>query len=474
MTDRRGLSSLRGRLTIVYFILITTATAALGLQVYRWTAADLISERRIRLLTEARITADAVSPEQDEAVGRVLEGFARRFGGRILFIDGAERVRADSLQFSSPEVSLVNTQMDLDEIRYALGGDAQASVYQLSSGEYVLYAAAPVVRAGEIRGTVLISSSLAPVMDTLSLLVRRLVLTGVGIVVVFLAVTWYIALRLTSPLEDLTRAARRLGSGDLDSRVQVRSRDEVGDLAQTFNRMADQVQEHDLAQRQFISDASHELRSPVSSALLLVDAIDAQVKGPQHLLGRLREQLERMGRLVNQLLELARLAEWEAAAQEDGEPEYADVSHVVNRVYRRMEPVAESEKVQMRRDITGNPVATGEEENLERIVQNLVENAIKYTPSGGTVKISAGHDSKGQVVLRIADDGVGIPSDALPHIFDRFYRADPSRSREQGGFGLGLAIVRRRVEAMGGNVEVNSKPDQGTSFTIKLRSLSHP
>ncbi len=474
MTDRKGLSSLRGRLTIVYFILITTATAALGLQVYRWTAADLISERRIRLLTEARITADAVSPEQDEAVGKVLEGFARRFGGRILFTDRAERVRADSLQFSSPEMSLVNTQMDLDEVRSALGGDAQASVYQLSSGEYVLYAAAPVVRAGEIQGTVLISSSLAPVMEALSLLVRRLVLTGLGIVAVFLAVTWYLALRLTSPLEDLTQAARLLGSGNLDSRVQIRLRDEVGDLAQTFNQMADQVQEHDLAQRQFISDASHELRSPVSSALLLVDAIDAQAKDPQPLLGRLREQLERMGRLVNQLLELARLAEWETAPGEGGEPEYADVSHVVNRVYRRMEPVAESKKVQIQRGIVGNPVATGEEENLERIVQNLVENAIKYTPPGGTVRISAVHDSDDQVVLHIADDGVGIPSDALPHIFDRFYRADPSRSREQGGFGLGLAIVRRRVEAMGGNVEVDSKTDQGTCFTIRLRSLSHP
>ncbi|MFO8060496.1 MAG: ATP-binding protein [Bacillota bacterium] len=470
----RTLSSLRGRLTIIYLILIIAATAALGIQVYRWTAADLISERRIRLLTEARIVADAVASERGEGAARVLENFARRFDSRILLLNGSWEVQADSLDSSSPETSLVQRRIEVEEVRSALLGEARASVYRLSSGEHVMYATAPVIHAGEITGALLISSSLTPILDSLSALTRRLLLTGLAVTVVFVTATWLIALRLTSPLENLTRAARRLGSGSLDARVRISSRDEVGELAQTFNLMADRLQKHDLAQRRFISDASHELRSPVSSAVLIIDALQVPDETDAALIDRLREQLERMRRLVSQLLELTRLDEWEAEDEGNQEPEYADVSAAVSRIFRRMEPIARAGKVRLQRDVRCSPMVIGPEDDLERILQGLVENAVKYAGPDGTVRVGAqwGEGKDDPLILRVADDGPGIPPDALSHVFDRFYRADPSRSREEGGFGLGLAIVQRRVRAMGGNIEVSSKPGQGACFTVTLPLLS--
>lgn len=473
MSLSRWISSLQGRLTITYLVLITAATTVLGFGIYRWTADDLIAERRIRLLTEARIVADAVGPfmpgDQNAAL-HTLETLGRRYEARLLLIDPDMEVFGDSLHLTQPERSLLSTSFDIPEVRGALDGDAEAGVYRLRTGEYVLYASAPVVRGGTVTGAVLVSGSLAAVMGALSQLVTRLITAAVVINAAFLVVTWLTARRLTAPLESLTSAARRVGSGDLDTRVKVNSEDELGQLAGTFNRMAEQVQEHDTAQRRFISDASHELRSPISSAILIADALESGAPGSEVLLESLREQLERMSRLVNQLLELARLDEWTDEAGDAGAGDYADLAHVVNRIHRRMKPVAEAQGVDLESDVSGGPLVAGSEENLERVLQNIIENGIKYTPEGGSVTVTARRQESpcSVVTVDVRDTGPGIPRELLPHLFERFYRADAARSREEGGFGLGLAIARRRALAMGADITVDSTEGRGTCFTITI------
>jgi len=473
MNFSRWIFSLQGRLTITYLVLITAATTVLGFGIYRWTADDLIAERRIRLLTEARIAADAVTPAlpgDQHAALHTLEAMGRRYDTRLLVIDPDMEVFADSLHLTQPDKSLVSTSFDIPEVRGALDGDAEAAVYRLRTGEYVLYASAPVVREGTVTGVVLVSGSLAAVMGALSQLVTRLITAAMLINAAFLVVTWLTARRLTAPLQTLASAARRLGSGDLDTRVEVDSSDELGQLAGTFNHMAEEIQEHDRAQRRFISDASHELRSPISSAILIADALESGTPGSAALLESLREQLERMSRLVNQLLELARLDEWPDETKEKGEDTYADLAHVINRIHRRMRPVAQAREVDLQRDVPGQLLVPGSEENLERILQNIIENGIKYAPRGGAVTVTARmqEPSGSGVIVDITDTGPGIPPESLPHVFERFYRADAARSREEGGFGLGLAIARRRALAMGADITVDSEEGRGTCFTITI------
>lgn len=465
--------SLSSRMAAVYLLVLIAAISLLGGLIYRWTSDDLISQREIRLLTEARIAADAVVPHLDDphAASGVLENYGRRFGSRLLVARVDGQVVADSLHRSRPDESMTGQRLTIDEVRAAGEGAAeQTAIYRLDTDQYALYAAVPLMRGGDVTAVLLVSAPLTDIVQVLSQLTRRLLWAGAGICVVFLAVTWLVARGLISPLAKLRRTAARLGAGSLDARVQdIRTGDEVQQLAEAFNQMAERLQAHDRVQRQFISDASHELRTPISSAMLLVEALQGGESAPGPLLDRLSEQLDRMSRLIQQLLQLARLDEARTSGQSSSSPAPgpANVGSVVRRVNRRLQPLADGKEIELKVDVGAKLQVTGSEESLEPVVQNLVENAVKYTPEGGNVQLTASRQGD-DVVLQVSDDGPGIAPEQLQRIFDRFWREDSSRSRAGGGFGLGLSIVRRRVEELGGQIDVDSQPGQGSCFTVTL------
>ncbi len=465
--------SLSTKMAAVYLVVLACAIGLLGGLIYRWTSDDLITERRIRLLTEARIAADASSPHLDDhyRLSAVLEDYGRRFGSRLLVTEPEGRVLGDSLQHSRPDEAMTGQKLKIDEVQAAAElASEQTAIYRLGDDQFALYAAVPLMRAGEVTGVLLASASVADIVQALSQLTGRLLLAGAGISAVFLVVTWLVARGLISPLAKLQRTAARLGSGALDARVEgIDTGDEVHRLAETFNQMAEEIEAHDRSQRQFISDASHELRTPISSAMLLVEALQGDESAPGPLLNRLSEQLDRMSRLIDQLLELARLdeARTSAPAESSFPPEPTDLGSVLRRIRRRLQPVADEKDVQMAVSTDAKLLVGGPEESLERVVQNLAENAVKYTPAGGSVQLDA-VECGDKVLLQISDTGPGIPPEQLQNIFDRFWRGDPSRSRPGGGFGLGLSIVRRRVEELGGQIDVESHTGEGSCFTVTL------
>ena len=273
-----------------------------------------------------------------------------------------------------------------------------------------------------------------------------------------------LSLRMTRALARLSAATREVADGSFREPLVVRRNDEIGDLARAFNRMAERLQELDRLKEEFFSNVSHELRTPLTAireaTLLLRDRVPGPLAARQaRLVDLISLSTERLLGLVNQILELARLRAGLIAIDRG----WLDLDQLVDRALEELRPQAEARGVTLGR--RGGPVGRmrGDAERLLQVLVNLLGNAIKYTPNGGSVVVVVG-EQRDRVEIAVEDTGVGIPADLLPRIFDRFWQADPAR----GGSGLGLTIVKGVVEAHGGQVQVESAEGRGTRFTVHL------
>lgn len=288
--------------------------------------------------------------------------------------------------------------------------------------------------------------------------------TALGVLLIAALVTVFAGRRLVRPIQALTGAAQRMTAGDRAARVPVSGNDEVSRLGHAFNAMAQSIQRNEQQRRVMVSDVAHELRTPLSNIRGYLEAgEDGVVPLDRKLVRSLLEEAALLERLVSDLQELA-LAD---AGMLRMHPEERDVAELAQQAVAAHRTQAEAAEVSLRLSSSGPAVALVDPARIRQALGNLVANAVKYTPSGGSVSVSV-RDSTGGVELTVADTGPGIAAEHLPHLFDRFYRADPSRSRSTGGSGLGLAITKHLVEAHDGWVGVTSTPGRGSVFTIRL------
>ena len=283
-------------------------------------------------------------------------------------------------------------------------------------------------------------------------------------VVVGLGAGMVIARVVSAPINDLTRAAHRIGQGDLDVRVKARGSQEMVDLAGSFNKMAADLQRAETLRNNLMADVSHELRTPLTvlegNLRAVLDHVYALDEAE---IANLYGQTHHLIRLVNDLRELA-LAE---AHQLPLEHQPIDLAALVTETLQAIEPLAAEKGVRMMHD-TPQVSAVADPLRIRQVLFNLLSNALRHTPAGGEISIT-GAGAAGQVQLTVADTGEGLEPDQLAAVFDRFYRADKSRSRETGGTGLGLAIVKAIVEAHGGRIEAFSDgKGRGSRFVITL------
>ncbi len=295
--------------------------------------------------------------------------------------------------------------------------------------------------------------------------------------------------RVTAPLSSMTRAAQRIASGERYEPLPIPQDRELAELAQSFNTMAAELERQEQLRRQLVADIAHELRTPLSVLRLQIESIEDGVSQPTpEMLASLGHEVNLLTRLVNDL----RLLSLVDAGQLSLQLEAVDGQAVLQRVLASAMPHARQQQITLRLTASAPDVQPvwADRERLAQVLGNLVENALRYTPAGGWVDLSIASSSEPPagplsgalpaaplpeqgrqwVVFGISDSGVGIAAEDLPHIFDRFYRADRARTRESGGSGLGLAIVQRLVEAQGGRVAVSSVVGQGTTFRVYLPS----
>ena len=266
------------------------------------------------------------------------------------------------------------------------------------------------------------------------------------------------------PVRALTSAARSLGEGELARRVPVSGRDEIAELGRAFNRMAASLQSAEERQRRLTGDIAHELRTPLANLRGYLEALrDGVVDPSPELLDSLHEEAMLQQRIVDDLQDLA-LAEAGALTYHRADVGLGDLLEAARTAHAAQ---AEAAGVTLLTRVPHPVRVHADADRLRQVVGNLVGNALRATPPGGTVTLSAGqHD--GAAVLRVADTGKGIPAEQLPHLFDRFWRADAARGRETGGSGLGLSIARQIVADHGGTVAVESVVGRGTTFTVTL------
>ena len=271
--------------------------------------------------------------------------------------------------------------------------------------------------------------------------------------------------RILKPVEQLTEAARRMEKGDLSVRVDIDSEDEIGQLAHAFNSMAGSLAQQETLRRNLVSDVAHELRTPLTNLRGYLEASrDGLIPPDAALVDNLYEETMLLQRLVLDLQDLAQVDAGQLTLVRIS----TDLGGLIEQAATMFRPQALEKGVAIVTEVSEDlPVVDVDPERIAQVLRNLVSNAIVHTPAGGTVMLTA--QSRGhEVAVTVSDTGIGISPEHLPHVFDRFYRVDRSRTRQTGGAGLGLAIVRQLVVAHGGSVTVDSTPGQGSAFTFTL------
>ena len=425
------------------------------------------------VMASALMELESLSAEQVERVMNMLDSMGL---SRIVVTDPAGLILYDSLtdgnQNSDSEEEQPAQEADPGpEYRYALyqevvlalrGNDVAYSRY--ADQAFISTAASPVVYRGMTIGAIYVVEVDEAQGALLYSLQQNLRTISLVIAAVTLVMSTFFSKMLTTRITALLWAIRIVGEGEYGHRLQPVGRDEMAQLAEEFNQLTDRLQTTEEVRRRFVSDASHELKTPLASIRLLADSIlqndQIDLETVRDFVADIGSEADRLTRITEHLLALTRLDSLPA-----GKTDPVDVSAVTRHAVSMLQPVADAADVSVEAALKPDCVIRCTEDDLYQVCFNLVENAIKYNVPGGRVFVSVYSDGE-QVLLEIEDTGVGIPEEDLPKIFNRFYRVDKARSRAAGGTGLGLSIVRDTVRRHGGWVTARPRSPMGSVFTV--------
>ncbi|HNP72665.1 MAG TPA: ATP-binding protein [Kouleothrix sp.] len=466
--------SLRSRLTFTHALVAFVAVIIVAVLI------GAVTRLAFNRLTDRRIQNEA-----DAAAELIAAIYQRRDSW-----DGAEVVLRRRLAQAGPNDLIKRRRLQVFDAAGDMVFDNAGPVLQRRQPKPRNGLESPIEVDGQTVGTVVMGGQIGEFTqaeaDFLRLVRWSTVIGCVLAGLLALMVGRVIAGRLTRPLRSLQDAAQRLSSGARHEPLSLPPDRELADLASSFNVMAAELERQQLLRRQQVADIAHELRTPLSVLRLQIESIEDGIEQPgPATFQSLAEEVGLLTRLVDDL-RLLSLAE---AGQLTLMTETVDVGAAIERVVNTALPRARQQHVELRAEPLRAPLqALADPQRLTQILGNLVENALRYTPAGGSVTMRAYAEdrlalaanrrvpngkSAGQlatVVFEVVDTGAGIPAAELPHIFERFYRADKARARETGGSGLGLAIVQRLVEIQGGRIWVSSAPGRGTTFHMALPS----
>jgi heavy metal sensor kinase len=464
--------SIRKRLTIWYSVILVLGFLLFGAGVYLSVSLTLVRQVDISLEESAHSIADQIRIMMNSD-GRVIKlpklDVFRASTVYVEAIDTKGKIRAKSTNVGSFESHL--DPATLTQMREKPVGDQKPvfSNAQPQDAPMLRVYTYPLIveNTSDLFGYLQVAASLEDIERAKhGLLLTLLSLGGLGLMVSAIAGA-AMARRALGPVTEITNTALEIyRTEDLDRRVDVSTNDEVGRLASAFNEMLDRLERLFRAQQRFVADVSHEMRTPLTVIRGNVDLLRMGCADMESL-DAITSESERMTRMVSNLLLLSQADA--GALPMHLQP--VDMAPLIANVVRSGSVLADGHvevSARVTGDEAGQLMVQGDSDRLKQILLNLVDNAVKHTPNGGKVLVEAMPIEQMSVRITVSDTGVGIPPEDLPHVFERFYRVDKSRSRAHGGSGLGLAIAKSIVEAHGGRIEVHSTVGVGTSFDVWL------
>ena len=464
--------SIRSRLTAWYILLLGIILILFSVFLNYFLSKRLYESVDNSLTVSATVVATSAVMKFNRSPLPGLDQFFEQFMGAgnlnkfYKIYDGSGNVGSRSNNIDASKFPLSQ-----EAYADALSGTNSYETFLVDGKHPIRVITMPILREKKLVNLVQVGTSLEAVKETLRNL-RIFLFTAVPSVLVFATLfARFLARRALKPISKIIKTARDIGQGqELSQRIPVfKVQDELGQLALTFNEMMDRLENSFAQMRQFSSDASHELRTPLTVLQGQNELVLSKLRDPkeyQEVIISNLEEIKYMSKVLEDLFVLSRSDENQVLLNY----KRMDLRDLVEEVCRHAEILAEEKDISIVIAFLEQVKINGDEVRLRQMIWNILHNGIKYTQPGGELKVSLLEES-GFALLSIQDTGIGIPEKDLPFIFDRFYRVDKARSKDEGGSGLGLSICRHIAEAHKGKIEVESKPGLGTRFKIHIPSM---
>lgn len=481
------LKSLKARLFVI--ILLAGVIPSVGmryaiLQSYEDRAVNVRIadvQNQFKILANHLIIYGYLLDTSSEVVNTELDQLSNLYDGRVLIIDQNFKVIKDTYGISEGRTVIS------EEVIRCFKGSGTTN-YDRKNGYIEI--TTPIVntvvsttsgvqaetesdsKENLAEGVILSSVSTSTIMATLDILNRRAMIVELIALVLIVAIAMVLANLLTAPFERVTQAINAVKAGFTDEEISVNDYVETEHIVDAFNQLLGRMKVLDDSRQEFVSNVSHELKTPLTSMKVLADSLMAQEEVPAELykefMTDIANEIERENKIISDLLSLVKMDKKAA----DINIVSMDINELLELILKRLRPIARTRNVEVIFESMRPVTAEVDEVKLTLALSNLVENAIKYNVSGGWVRVILDADHQ-FFTVEVSDSGIGIPQEELEHIYERFYRVDKSHSREIGGSGLGLAITRSAILMHRGSIRVISEEGQGTTFIVKI-PLIHP
>ena len=398
-------------------------------------------------------------PEVDTEVDR----FSEMYNGRILIVNSGLNIIKDTYSLEKGKY-LISQEV----IRALSGTDSKENDRE----DNILRLTYPITRSGsdnnkEVLGALVMNFSTKDIRAIRNSIEKRTVIFALAIAVIIVACAIYFSGLLTKPLTNVVNSINHFSEGYMEEEISIKGYNEIEKISDAFNHMVNRMQKLESSRQEFVSNVSHELKTPITSIKVLADSLLTQEDTPVELyrefLVDITDEIERENKIINDLLSLVKLDKTAG----DMNIASININDLLEQILKRLSPIAKKDNIELIYESFRPVLAEVDEVKLSLAVANLIENAIKYNVPDGWVRVSLNADHK-YFFIKIADSGIGIPEEAQDYIFERFYRVDKARSRESGGTGLGLAITKNVVQMHRGAIKVYSKEGEGTTFNVRI------
>ena len=460
------LGSLRFR--IILLMVLAGAVPAMIMQAvilnsYEARAVDVRTaeiQNQCTILCNQLGSTGSLNGRAAESIRTELVQMSNIYDGRVLVIDRNFQVEEDTY-----DMDIGKTIVSADVI-HCLEGTGTSNYDEKNS--YIEVTAPIFDASGEtVLGVLLVSVSTDSIEDNLSVLDGKADVAWVTMILVVLVLAFLLGFVMTRPFQRITRSISAVTEGYDDHYLNENAYTETRALSEAFNKMLGRMRILDDSRNEFVSNVSHELKTPLTSMKVLADSLLSQEEVPPELykefMGDLSQEIERENKIINDLLSLVKMDKTANTMNITSE----NINALVERILKRLRPIAATRNIEVVFESFRPVTAEVDEVKLTLAISNLVENAIKYNKEDGWIHVSLNADHK-YFYLEVADSGIGIPEESMEHIFERFYRVDKSHSREIGGTGLGLAITRSAVVMHRGAIKAYSQLGEGTTFAVRI------